>query len=130
MARQTGRVARHDHKALRAAVDATVITRPNHRVDGCSIAASTRATTIRSSMMLLRIADTSAISAAAERHPARRSAEKERAVGLSSALTVGSTVPDDYSFDGKRRLRTTKLFSRSRMRNSSFRSSIEFQDKF
>src|ERR1039457_2775185 len=81
-------------------------------------------------MMLLRIADTSATSAAGERHPARRSVEKERAVGLSSALTVGSTVPDDYSFGGKRRLRTTKLFSRSRARDSSFRSSIAFQDKF
>jgi hypothetical protein len=53
-------------------------------------------------MMLLRIADASATSAAGERHPTRSSVEGERAVGSSSALTVGSTVPDDYSFGGKR----------------------------
>jgi hypothetical protein len=106
---------RHDSKLLRLTVDATVITRPKPSRRRLQHLCSTRATTIRSSMMLLRIADTSAISAAAERHPARRSVEKERAVGLSSPRTVGSTVPDDYSFGGKRRLRELRSFSRTRV---------------
>jgi hypothetical protein len=111
-------VAHHDHKALRAAVDAIVITRAKpsrRRLQHLCLDKGYDYPFVDDA-----VADTAPTSAAGKRHPARRSVEKERAVGLSSALTVGSTVPDDYSFGGKRRLRTTKLFSRSRARNSFF----------
>jgi hypothetical protein len=75
-------------------------------------------------MMLLRIADASTTSAAAERHPARRSVEKERAVGLSSALTVGSTVPDDYWFGGKKKVENYEAFLALACAQLIFRSSI------